>query len=76
MGLRRADAKCAALTSELDFAGDVLLELSPQLWIVLKVVEMMFDPLAENIKNPAGQRRCHHTNKTILKRITITLIQL
>lgn len=47
--------KRAALTSELDFAGDVLLELSPQLWIVLKVVEMMFDPLAENVKNPARQ---------------------
>lgn len=50
------------LTSELDFAGDVLLELSPQLRIVLKVVEMMLHPLAENIQNPARQRLCYYTS--------------
>lgn len=48
--------KGAVLTSELDFAGDVLLEPRPQLRVILKVVEMVFDPLAENIEDPERQR--------------------
>lgn len=45
------------LTSQLNFAGDVLLQSTSELRIVLKVVEMMFDPLTENVENPVWQRR-------------------
>lgn len=69
MGLKSygggGDSRCVVRTSELDFAGDVLLELSPQLRIILKVVEMMFHPLAENIENPARQRLYQPTNKHV-----------
>lgn len=45
------------LTSQLDFAGDVLLQLAPQLRVVLKVVEVVLHPLAEHVENPVEQRR-------------------
>lgn len=44
-------------TSQLNFAGDVFLKSTPQLWVVLKVIEMMFNPLTENVQNPVKQKK-------------------
>lgn len=68
------EPRCATLTSELDFAGDVLLELSPQLRVVLKVVEMMFDPLAENIEDPTRQRLVTSSSSKTNKQTNIFLM--
>lgn len=52
----KGSVQTAVPTSQLDFAGDVLLQPTPQLWIVVEVVEVMLDPLAEDVENPVERR--------------------